>query len=231
MNSKTYQLVENYMQSCVADTAHDSEHIYRVLSNALDIAEHQEKVDYDVLICACLLHDIGRKEEIDDPNLCHAKVGAGKAFQFLTENGFGEEFAEKVAQCIRCHRHKDDGTLRSLESKILYDADKLDVSGAIGIARTLMHEGKISEPLYSVDSEGRLIPGEADRAKTFLRHYKTKLEKLYGGFFTERANELAKPRQKAAENFYESLVEELSCSCRKRQNFPFMHEQKIKNNA
>lgn len=69
------------MFSCMEDSVHDKEHIYRVLYNALNIAKTEENVDYDVLICACLLHDIGRKEQFENPSLCHAKVGAELAIQ------------------------------------------------------------------------------------------------------------------------------------------------------
>lgn len=58
MKTENFSLFENYMISCMGDSAHDKEHIYRVLYNALDIASKEENVDYDVLICACLLHDI-----------------------------------------------------------------------------------------------------------------------------------------------------------------------------
>ena len=56
MTKKTYEQLEAYMKSCMQDSAHDMEHIYRVLYTALDIAEYEKDVDYDVLICACLLH-------------------------------------------------------------------------------------------------------------------------------------------------------------------------------
>ena len=82
MDKCTFDLLENYMLACMEDTAHDKEHIYRVLFNALEIAKSEDAVDYDVLICACLLHDIGRKEQFENPQLCHAQVGAEKAYQF-----------------------------------------------------------------------------------------------------------------------------------------------------
>lgn len=61
MTRQTYSLLENYMLSCMDDSAHDKEHVYRVLYHALRIAKMLHNVDYDVLIAACLLHDIGRK--------------------------------------------------------------------------------------------------------------------------------------------------------------------------
>ena len=61
MTKETYQLLEHFMQSQMEerDSAHNQEHIYRVLAVELDIAEHEPGVEYDVLIAACLLHDIG----------------------------------------------------------------------------------------------------------------------------------------------------------------------------
>ncbi len=52
MDKRTFCLLENYMLSCMEDSAHDKEHIYRVLFNALEIAKNESKVDYDILICA-----------------------------------------------------------------------------------------------------------------------------------------------------------------------------------
>ncbi len=55
------------MLSCMNDGAHDRQHIYRVLYYALDIAE-EYCIDQDVLIAACLLHDIGRDAQFRNPN-------------------------------------------------------------------------------------------------------------------------------------------------------------------
>ena len=67
MTKETYSLLENYMLSCMDDSAHDREHVYRVLYHALEIAKTLTNVDYDILIAACLLHDIGRKEQFENP--------------------------------------------------------------------------------------------------------------------------------------------------------------------
>ncbi len=117
--------------------------MYRVLYGALEIAEAETEShgDYDVLIASCLLHDIGRKEQFENPALCHAAVGGGKAYDFLLRHSFPAEYAEKVRHCIRTHWHRKNEQPESLEAKILFDADKLDVSGAMGIARTLIYKG------------------------------------------------------------------------------------------
>lgn len=210
MKRNTYKLIEDYMLSSMKDSAHDKEHVYRVLFNAMEIAKHERKVDYDVLICSCLLHDIGRKEQFENPNVCHAEIGAQKAFDFLTDNNFDKEFSEKVAHCILCHRYRNNNIPQSLEAKILFDADKLDATGAIGLARTLIYKGQVSEPLYTLNSDGRVSNGENDIRPSFFQEYKFKLEKIYDKFYTKYGMELAKQRQKNAVAYYESLLSEVA---------------------
>lgn len=210
MKKEVYELLAGYMQACMGDSAHDQEHIYRVLYNALEIAGAETGVDYDVLIAACLLHDVGRKEQFADPKLCHAQVGGEKAYRFLTQNGFPPEFAGRVADCICTHRFRKNNPPQSLEAKILFDADKLDVTGAIGIARTLMYKGDQVEPLYIRCPDGSVSSGEADAVSSFFREYKFKLERLYDRFLTQKGAALARQRQQAAVQFYESLYREVT---------------------
>jgi uncharacterized protein len=215
VKKEVFNMLEAHMLSCMKDSAHDKEHIYRVLYEALDIAQTQQDVDYDVLIAACMLHDIGRQEQFEDPALCHARVGAKKAYHFLVDQGFSKDFADKVSACILTHRYRKDNFPRSIEAKILFDADKVDVTGAVGIARTLVYNGQVSEPLYSTGPEGEILDGTDDTCPSFFQEYKYKLEKLYSGFLTERGAEIAKQRQEAAVAFYESILREVKGSCQK----------------
>ncbi len=210
MNRQTYRTIETYMLSCVGDSAHDKEHVYRVLNNALVIAKEEVAVDYDVLIVACLLHDIARPEQIADPSLCHAAFGSEKAYAFLTANGFDEAFAAHVRSCIRTHRFRKNDQPESLEAKILFDADKLDVVGAIGVARTLAYKGTVSDPLYTRNPDGSISDGSEGEVSSFFREYKFKLEKLYDRFYTQKGSKLALERKAAAQSFYENLYREVS---------------------
>ncbi|MDO4810175.1 MAG: HD domain-containing protein [Eubacteriales bacterium] len=212
MNKGTYSLFEEYMISCMEDSAHDKEHIYRVLYNALRIAKKEKNVDYDVLICACLLHDIGRKEQFANPELCHAIVGSEKAYSFLVGNGYEIQYAEKVKHCIRTHRYRKNNLPESLEAKILFDADKLDATGTMGIARTLIYKGIVSEPIYTLLPDGSVSNGENDVNPSFFQEYKYKLEKVYSNFYTTEAKLIAKERQESAVAFYNSLYEEVNSS-------------------
>ncbi len=210
MTREIYNLIENYMLSCMEDSAHDCEHIYRVLYNALEIAQSEEGVDFDVLIAACLLHDIGRKEQFENPALCHAMVGGEKAHKFLTDQGFDRDFSEKVRHCIQTHRFRRNMQPESMEAKILFDADKLDATGTLGIARTLMYKGNVAEPIYTRLADGSISDGTGDTAPSFFQEYHHKLEKLYGNFYTARGAQLAQERRPIAAAFYESLYREVS---------------------
>lgn len=215
MTQSEFSLLENYMLSCMRDSAHDQEHIYRVLYVALDIASYETKVNTDILIAACLLHDIGRSEQFENPKLCHAKVGSEKAYRFLIENGWQEEFARHIGDCILTHRFRSDYPPATLEAKILFDSDKLDVTGALGIARTLLYKGKVAEPLYTVLDDKTVSDGSGDLSPSFFQEYQYKLKRLYDKFYTVRAKEIAEARRVSAENFYHALFHEVTASYQK----------------
>lgn len=211
MKKETFALLENYMRTCMGDCAHDGEHVRRVLYLALEIAETEPAADRDVLIAACLLHDIGRAEQFRDPGLCHARVGAEKAYRFLRGHGFPEDFSAHVRDCVRTHRFRSNDPPGSIEAKILFDADKLDVTGAIGMARTLFYAAQVGQPLYSLLPDGTVSDGgveEPPGVHSVLREYKVKLEGLYDRFLTARGAELARRRQAAAVSIYENLLAE-----------------------
>lgn len=209
MDRNTYALLEQYMLSCTADSAHDAQHVYRVLYHGLEIARTEPDVDMDVLIAACLLHDIGRPEQFADPALCHAEVGAEKACRFLTEQGFAPDFAERVRHCVLTHRFRKNRPPESPEAKILFDADKLDVTGAMGVARTLVYQGTMAQPLYSLGADGSVSDGDGDGTPSFFQEYHRKLKRVYDRFYTARGAELAAESRAACDGFYHRLLEEV----------------------
>ena len=209
MNKEQYKRVENYMLSCMEDSAHDREHVYRVLNTALLIAKSEPEADREVLVCAALLHDIGRKEQFENPALCHAKVGGEKAYQFLLQQGYEEGFAGHVRDCIASHRYRENNQPRTLEAKIIFDADKLDAAGAIGIARTLLYQGYMGTPLYETGPDGVILEGAGEKTNSFFQEYKFKLEKLYDRFYTQKGKELALERRETAVRFYEGMLREV----------------------
>ena len=211
MTHLEYKEIEAFMLKQMQDSAHDKYHIFRVLHSALDMSSFETTVDMDVLIAACLLHDIGREKQAADPNLSHAQIGGDMAYEYLISRKWDESKAVHVKECVAAHRYRDDNPPSSIESKILFDADKLDSSGALGIARTLIYGGQICEPLYLLDEDGNIIvDGGGAELSTFVQEYNYKLKNLYDAFYTQRAKEIAADRQKTAVDFYNSLVEEIS---------------------
>lgn len=210
MDRKCYGKLESYMQRCMQDSAHDQEHVYRVLYQALDIAGFEKDADLEVLVAACLLHDIGRKEQFDPPGLCHARVGSQKAYAFLVAQGWTEARAAHVRDCIGTHRFRADRPPQTLEAKILFDADKIDVTGTLGIARTLLYKAEVGEPLYSVLADGTVADGSGkEETPSFFQEYHYKLKKLYDGFYTARGREIALSRRQSAADFYAHMLAEV----------------------
>jgi len=212
VNRTNHPEAEEFMRASMTDSAHDIEHVYRVLNYACDIAKHENGVDTKLLTIACLLHDIGRSAQFADPNIDHALFGAEKAYAWLLENGYSEDFSAAVQHCIKSHRFRSSSPPNTLEAKILYDADKLEVCGAVGIARTLLYCAHVSVPLYSFGKNGEISDGSNDKEASFFQEYKFKLEKMYDKLYTTRGAELAAKRKSAAKLFYDSLLlETLEC--------------------
>ncbi len=209
MDRELYQKIEQYMVNSMIDSVHDCQHIYRVLYMALDIGKNLN-IDMDVLIAASLLHDIGRDSEYNDSSCDHAFVGANMAYEFMLGLGWDETKVDHVKQCILTHRYRTDWHPESLEAKILFDADKLDISGALGIARTLQFGGIISEPLYSVDAHGRVLDGSDKDEDSFFNIVNNKLLKLENKLYTDRAKEICRERKSLCLSFFKGMFKEVS---------------------
>ena len=209
MNRQTFTLLEGYMLECMQDAAHDREHVYRVLNNAVTIAQGEADVQWDVLVAAALLHDISRPEQIADSRIDHATHGAEKAYIFLMNQGFDEGFSSHVRDCIGTHRFRKSAPPATLEARILFDADKLDVCGAIGIARTLQYSGETGRPIYTRNALGEISDGSGDTLDSFFREYKFKLEGICEHFLTDKGRALARERHGAAMAYYQVLLAEV----------------------
>jgi len=211
MNRSMYNLIEKYMYDCMKDTAHDPEHIFRVLYQSINIASKRpENINYNVLIASCLLHDIGREEQFKNPCLCHAEIGGKMAKEFLLKNTWSEKDANHVNKCISSHRFRGNNTPETIEAKILFDSDKLDVIGCLGIARTLLYKGHVKGKIYTT-KDSKICYGESKYDEdSFLKEYNFKLKNLYNKFYTEEAKELANKQKEYTQYFYDKLVEQIN---------------------
>ena len=129
--------------------AHNFDHVMRVYRLALHIAKN-ENVDMSVVEAASLLHDIGGKREMDDPsgNTDHAIEGAKMAEPILKKLGYSQNKIKHIQDCIISHRYRTRNKPKTLEAKIVFDADKLETVGAIGIARAFVWTGRNHANIY-----------------------------------------------------------------------------------
>lgn len=137
-------------------TGHDSKHIFRVVRNAYKIAKEEQKVDYDILIAACLLHDISLDSH---PIQNHNITSASKAEPLLQKANFFKEKIILIKQAIIKHyRMKnldEDISTFSVEEKILCDADRLDSLGSVGLVRMIFFSQKQNIP-YIISKNDKL---------------------------------------------------------------------------
>ena len=102
---------------------------------------------------------------------------------------------------------------RASRRRYSFDADKIDVCGATGIARTLLYQGHHGGALYAQSADGSLSDGTGEKGETFFGEYKRKLENIGERLFTARARELAAQRRSAALAFYyQSMLAEVHFS-------------------
>jgi uncharacterized protein len=191
------------------DTAHDFDHVLRVHALAMRIAQ-AEGADLAVVSAAALLHDIARVEA-DRLGLCHAEMGAEQAREILA--GRPPEKVEAVAEAIASHRFRNAREPASLEAKVLYDADKLDAIGAIGVARAYAIAGRLNQRLWSPQSEGAGLGAHADdiynSGHTPVKEFQVKLGKLKDTLYTETARAIAAERHRYMTAFFQRLKQEV----------------------
>ncbi len=195
------------------DSAHGFDHVLRVWRLALHIAE-EEGADREIVSTAALLHDIGRAEELRT-GVCHAQYGAARAREILRtaiSHQRSLERIEAVAEAIAQHRFRGERGPTTLEARVLYDADKLDAIGAIGVARAYAVAGMLHQHLWAeVDSayaerppyEGANDLGESDH--TPVHEYLFKLVKLQERMTTAAGRRLAEGRHRFMVAFFERL--------------------------
>ena len=204
-------------------TGHTLDHIERVWKTAMIIAGVNPGVNLEVLQIAVLMHDIaGMKEETDNTGKTdHALLGAEMTEKILRELKYPEAIIKEVKHCIQTHRYRSNFEPKSIEAKILFDADKIDVLGAIGVARSFMIACECHEKIYSFTPlkeyiADNLVDGKANgRIKEVAKHapnleFDTKIVKIPDRLFTDKGKELAGERMKFMEAFFTELRKEIN---------------------
>jgi uncharacterized protein len=203
-----------------ADPVHDFNHILRVLALAERIGRAEE-ADLEILRAAALLHDASgatprrspeRSEgEGAESRATHQHTSAEIARTVLQGEGWPEDRLEAVLHCIRAHRFRGDEPPQSLEAKILFDCDKLDVLGAIGVARTVAYAALAGEPLTGEPSEQFRATGVKDPGEphTPYHEFLFKLSKIKDRLHTPTARAIAEDRHRYLAEYFDRLALEI----------------------
>jgi uncharacterized protein len=200
------QLVQKEMKSSPA--SHGRDHVKRVYELCLKIGK-KEKADLTILSLAALFHDIGRKEEqVSGGKVCHAQVGAEKAGRFFDQLGISDPIKRAVLHCIRSHRFRGKQVPESLEARILFDADKLDSIGAIGIGRAFLFAGEVGAKLHNAHKDLSKTVSYS-REDTAYREFQVKLIKIKDRMLTPRGKTMAEGRHRFMIRFFKRLDEEI----------------------
>jgi uncharacterized protein len=201
-----------------ADPVHDFEHVLRVYRLAERIGE-AEGADMGILLAAALLHDSadaaprrppersgGGDGDSDRPT--HQHASAEFARKVLTEEGWLEDRIEAVQHCIRAHRFRGDEAPQTLEAKILFDCDKLDVTGAIGVARSFAYAALAGQPLTAEVSEKFKATFEKEPGEPHTPYHEFLFKLSRVRFHTATARALAEERQRYLAEYFERLAKE-----------------------
>jgi len=204
------------------DPVHGFDHVLRVYSMAERLAL-SEGADLEIVHAAALLHDVPGTEQppIQDQSadkiekevrFNHHHSAAEFSQQKLKSEGWSEERIAAVQHCIRSHRFREDSEKpETLEAKVLFDADKLDAIGAIGVARAIAYATCAGQPAYAMPSKQFLETGikEDNEVHSAYHEYLFKLVKLKDRLYTPAARMLATERHSFMEKFFKRLELEI----------------------
>ena len=190
-----------------AKGSHDWEHTLRVVK-LCDHIGRVEKADMDVLRIAACLHDIGRSHQ-DNSNghICHAKKGAAMARPILEPLPLLNDQKKNIIHCIRTHRFRGQHTPSTIEAKILFDADKLDAIGAVGIARAYQFAGEVGARLHNPNNNIEHTKAYS-KEDTGFREYSVKLRHIKDRILTREGRRMALERHEFMTAFFDRFIQE-----------------------
>jgi len=194
-------VVERYAKKQMAKLGlHGWPHVERVQRLCIRLSKRLKDVDSEVVEISALLHDVGKYVEKENNALDHGCVSAEMAEEFLHSIEFDVDKVKAVCHAIRVHTHGEEP--RSLEAKILHDADFLDKMGAVGVA-TLF----IKACLVGTTIEEAVGFWRSPSKGSFVGLHALWLQKPH--FYTKAAGSLAKRRNKIVYAFFKQLENEI----------------------
>jgi uncharacterized protein len=190
-----------------SDGSHDISHLERVWASARQIAA-EEGGNLKLLAAAVILHDCVKVEKNSPLRAQASRLAAEKASQALRQLQWSEPEIAIVAEAISSHSYSAGLIPKTLEGRILQDADRLDAIGMVGIARCFYTAGRIGSSLYH-PADPRGHARAQDDARYALDHFPLKLLRLAAGFQTPTGARMAAERHTQLQAFYDQFLKEV----------------------
>lgn len=201
-------ILEDFIASrLAADPAHDIEHVRRVVTNARRIAL-AEGADLDVVLPAAWLHDCVCLPKNHPERYLASRQAARMATEYLQAFGLSQDRLEAIAHAIEAHSFSAGIQARTLEARVVQDADRLDALGAIGISRCLLTGGAIQRTLYSGEDPFCTVR-EPDDNRFCIDHFYRKLFTVAGTLHTRSARQEASHRIAFMQAYLQQLGHEI----------------------
>lgn len=195
-----------------ASGCHDWSHVDRVRNLALHIGK-KEKADLKVLEAACLLHDVARKEDMETKGkVCHAIKGSEIADRLLTRLKLDRKDIENIKHCVISHRNRNEYVPKSIEAKVLFDADKLDSVGMVGVGRAFLFTGYLGNSMYTGREKELIKEGkDASYSKNDnpIMEFEFVLKKIKDKVLTKAGKNIAQARHKNMVIFFKKFDREI----------------------
>jgi uncharacterized protein len=194
-------------RTMAGDAAHDLGHVRRVVALAERLAR-AEGADLAVVRAAAWLHDCVTVRKDDPDRASASRRAAQAATDWLRDEGFPAERLDAVAHAIEAHSFSAGIPPRTLEARVVQDADRLDALGAIGIARCFATAGALGSALFHPDDP---IPTDRplDDRRYAVDHFFAKLFRLPALLQTDAAREEAARRVAFMRAYLDTLGQEV----------------------
>lgn len=190
-------------------SGHDWWHIVRVWNMAKHIAKC-EGANFFVVELAALLHDIADwKFHAGDDT-----VGPKIARDILEKHSAPAETIDHVCDIIAKMSFKGAGVkteMKTLEGRVVQDADRLDAIGAIGVARTFAYGGHKNRSIYDPNKKPAMHQSKEEYFESenpTINHFYEKLLLLKDRLNTKAAQELAEGRHRFMEEYLARFLQE-----------------------
>lgn len=130
------------------------------------------------------------------------------ARKILKKYGLDEEIIDKVLHCIETHRFRGKKKPKSREAKVLFDADKLDSIGAVGLGRAFLFAGEVGAKLHNKGTDLKKTR-QYTKEDTAYREFMLKLRKIKDKMLTKTGKKIAQERHLFMVEFFKRLDKEI----------------------